>query len=383
METLDKKKILFVITKSNWGGAQAYVYTLASHLKKTGADIAVALGGIGEADAHTGLLAEKLALAGIRTLFVKSFMREVSFMREFKVLGELKRIFKQEKPDVVHLNSSKAGGIGAFASRLSGVSRIVFTSHGLAYDEDKDPLTRLFRWFATWATFLLAHHIILISKNTYERARRFPFCKGKMSLVYNGIPAIPLIPKMEARLKLIPTGNTDVLWIGTISELTRNKGLSYLIEAAHILKERGHSFELGIIGTEGRERGLLTDLIAKYQLSKEVHLLGFVAHAARYLSAFDIFTLTSVKEGHPYVLLEAAQARCTVVGSRIPGITDIIDNTTGILTPPKNPAAIATALGTLFRDHTRRTELGNNLQTRVVKKFSIEKMLEKTVAVYI
>ncbi len=382
MGTPAKKKILFVITKSNWGGAQSYVHTLATHFKNAGDDVAVAFGGTGEAEATSGLLAERLASAGIRTIFISSFMRNISLFREFKVLGELRRIFKQEKPDVVHLNSSKAGGIGALAARMAGVRRIVFTSHGLAYDEDTDSFTRLFRWFATWATFFLTHCVILISKDTYERARQFPFCKNKMSLIYNGITVAPLVPKAEARLKLIPTGNANILWIGTISEFTRNKGLSYLIEAVHILKERGHSFELAVIGTEGDERAVLTNLIAKYELDKEVHLLGFVPHAARYLSAFDIFTLTSVKEGHPYVLLEAAQAKCAVVGSRIPGITDIIDADTGILVEPKNAEHIARALETLVTDSKKRELLGQTLATRVTERFSIEQMFAQTLKVY-
>ena len=382
METNANKKILFVITKSNWGGAQHYVYTLATHFKDAGADVAVAFGGTGGTGATSGLLAERLSSAGVRTLFISNFMRDISFIREFKVLSELKRMFKQEEPGIVHLNSSKAGGIGALAGRMAGVPRIIFTSHGLAYDEDTGTFTRLFRWVATWATFLLAHRVILISKDTYERAHHFPFCKNKMSLIYNGISATSLTPRMEARSKLIPTGNADAVWIGTISELTRNKGLSYLIEAAHILKERGHSFEVAVMGTEGDERGPLTNLIDKYQLGNQVHLLGFVAHGARLLTAFDIFTLTSVKEGHPYVLLEAAQARCAVVGTRIPGITDVVDEKTGVLVEPKNASDIARALEKLLTDSGERRKLGGALYKKVSERFSIEQMIRETAEVY-
>ena len=187
---------------------------------------------------------------------------------------------------------------------------------------------------------------------------------------------------MEARSKLIPTGNADAVWIGTISELTRNKGLPYLIEAAHILKERGHSFELAIMGTEGDERGPLTDLIDKYQLGNQVHLLGFVAHGARLLAAFDIFTLTSVKEGHPYVLLEAAQARCAVVGTHIPGIIDVIDEKTGILVEPKNTSDIAHALEKLLTDGEGRRKLGEALYKKVSERFSIEQMIKETAEIY-
>ena len=180
MNTIERKKILFVITKSNWGGAQAYVHTLAARLIKEGADAVVVLGGTGEAEAGTGLLAKKLEEDGVRTIYVKNFMRDISIAREFASLSELIQIFKKEKPDVVHLNSSKAGGIGALAGRLAGVQKIVFTSHGLAYDEDRSLFARSLIWLATWATVILSHATIVISSDTYRRARKLPFCAKKV-----------------------------------------------------------------------------------------------------------------------------------------------------------------------------------------------------------
>lgn len=381
METLIKKKILFVITKSNWGGAQRYVYDLATSMAKAGATIKVAYGGTGEADATHGALAHNLRQAGIQSIFVKSFMRDISFLREFSVLRDLILVFKTERPDVVHLNSSKAGGIGALAGRIAGIKKIVFTSHGLAYDEDRGFFIRLFRLFATWVTFLLVHQVILISHETYERARQFPFCQKKLHLIYNGIVPEALEPRSVARARLVPDGNSNVPWIGTISELTLNKGIPFLIEAARLLKERGKIFELVIIGF-GEDYEIFCRLVAKYGLNKYVHLLGFVGSAARYLLAFDIFTLTSLKEGHPYVLLEAAQAHCAVVGSRIPGITDMIDADTGILVEPKNPQNIAEALEFLLDNAQKREELGHAFSKRVRERFSIEKMIAQTLETY-
>ncbi|MDP2665789.1 MAG: glycosyltransferase [bacterium] len=381
MNELPNSKILFVITKSNWGGAQAYVYTLATHLKSAGVEVAVALGGTGAAGATAGLLADKLASSGIRTIFLKTFARDISILREVKAFIELRRVIREERPDVLHLNSSKAGGIGAFAGRLAGIQKIVFTSHGLAYDEDRSFLTRVFRWFATWATFALSHRIILISKDTYRRARYFPFCRNKMHLVYNGIAPEPVLDRLTARARLLPHLVSGRVWIGTIAELTPNKALDSLVNAAALLRKNGHLFTLCII-SDGEERLTLERLIARENLSEYVHLIGFLPHAAQYLRAFDIFTLTSTKEGLPYVLLEAAQAECAVVGTRIPGITDIIDAETGILVEPKNVSEIASSLETLIVNEPKRLALGKALRKKVSENFSIEQMLKKTGEVY-
>ncbi|PIR83288.1 hypothetical protein COU19_01280 [Candidatus Kaiserbacteria bacterium CG10_big_fil_rev_8_21_14_0_10_56_12] len=383
MGDLSGTKILYVITKSNWGGAQAQVYTLASHYAALGAEVAVALGGTGAPGAPTGRLAEELRGAVVRTLFLPTFARDVSVLRELRAFRDLYRLLRSERPHVVHLHSSKAGGLGALASRCARVPNIVFTSHGLAYDEDRPPVTRALIKLATWATFVLCHSVIAISQDTYTRARRLPFCASRVRLIYNGITPQALIEREAARSALLPRGVTsNTIWIGTISEFTRNKGLTYLVRAARLMKTRGVAFVLCIIGTEGDEREMLEQLVVSEGLTPQVHFLGFVPEAARYLRAFDIFTLTSVKEGLPYVLLEAGVSSCAVVGSRIPGITDIVDDEHGVLVPPKDPSAIALACADLATNKERRDTLGQALHARVLRDFSHKQMFQAITAIY-
>ena len=172
------------------------------------------------------------------------------------------------------------------------------------------------------------------------------------------------------------------MWIGTIAELTRNKDLPSLIEAAKLLKEVGKDFHLFIIGG-GELEQTLKQQIAENKLEDCVHLVGFVADAYRYDKAFDIFTLTSVKEGLPTVLLEAGQASVPVVATDIPGNRDIIeDGETGLLVQPKNPGDISEKLGTLMEHPGERSLLADALYRKVTSKFSIEKMVEETKKLY-
>src|SRR3989344_1038967 len=103
-------KILYCITKSNWGGAQRYVYDLATHLPAE-FEAAVVLGG-------DGALKTRLEIAGIPTIPLSRLERDIHIRGDIKTFFELLGIFRRERPDIIHLNSSKMGILGTLAARI-------------------------------------------------------------------------------------------------------------------------------------------------------------------------------------------------------------------------------------------------------------------------
>ncbi len=307
------KKILFVITKSNWGGAQRYVYDLATHLPKDEFAVAVALGGTGEKNAEVGLLEKKLTESGIRTIFIKSFMRNISAAKELGALSELVRIFKQEKPDVVHLNSSKAGALGAIAGRIAGVKKIIFTVHGWPFRENRNIFLKIVIWGASYFTGLLATEIICVSEFDLKQARYMPGVRAVR--IYNGI-----MPQEYGQADLIrdsfPKG---VRITGTIGELNKNKNQIALIEQA----KNNPEMYVAIVG-DGENRLYLKKKIEEYNLNSRVKIIGF-HWANEVLKGFDVFALPSIKEGLPYVLIEAREAGLPIVANRVGGVGEILD----------------------------------------------------------
>lgn len=385
------KKILYVITKSNWGGAQRYVFDLATTMKECGFDVAVACGDSRNTEGGLpGLLVQGLEKSGIRVILVPSFARDISIMKEFSVFKELKEIFKENHPDILHLNSSKAGGIGALAAHLVGIKNIIFTSHGLSWDEDRNTLSRALIFISSYATFLLCHKVILITKNNFDRVKNLPFCKKRMFLIQNGIAPIDFKSQEDART-IIGKPIKDTPWIGTTAEFTRNKGLSYLVEAASLLKKNGFTFRMSLAGDgedlrkikkQAEESGLYNTPRSRAYIDL-LNFPGFEINVARNLKAFEIFVLASVKEGLPYVLLEAGQAGLAVVASKVGGIPDIIeDGVTGTLVNPKNPEEIKDALAKYIRDPNLAKQHGEALKNKIQKEFSIEKMLAETKKLY-
>ena len=115
-------RILYVITKANWGGAQRYVYDLATSARDAGFEVAVAYGSSGE-------LAERLQDAGIETFHIAGLGRDINVFSDIYSFFSLLNIIRSFKPRVVHSNSSKIGGIGALAARLTRIPKIIFTPH--------------------------------------------------------------------------------------------------------------------------------------------------------------------------------------------------------------------------------------------------------------
>src|SRR3989344_3698692 len=123
-------KILYGITKSNLGGAQRYVFDLAAEMKGQKHDVAVICGGHGE-------LVQKLQTAGVRTISIPGFGRDMDLLNDASRLLTIIKTVRHEQPDVFHINSAKMGGAGIFAGRLMGVPRIIFTAHGWAFNEPR------------------------------------------------------------------------------------------------------------------------------------------------------------------------------------------------------------------------------------------------------
>src|SRR3989344_8053798 len=224
MTTIVGKKILFVITKSNWGGAQTYVFRLAKSMREAEADVAVALGGTGLPGAEAGMLEKKLGAESIRTIFLKSFARDISVLREFYAFGELMRAIQKERPHVLHVNSSKAAGLGALAGRLVGVPRIVFTAHGFPHREPRPLFVRILIWIFSWLTISLSHKVIAVSSSDWHHAPVF-FSRKKIDLVRNGISSFELVDRERARVGLrgyAPDLPQEGVWLLINAELHQN-----------------------------------------------------------------------------------------------------------------------------------------------------------------
>jgi len=375
------KKILFIISKSEMGGAQRFLYELVTHLDPEKYEISVAAG-------RNGKLFEKLAAKNIKTFKIKNFSN-VFGIKNVLAFFEISRIIKNKKPDIVYLLSSEAGFSGSIAAFFYRFGRsrpkIIYRIGGWAF---KEPRNIFIKKIYLWAEKLSApfKNIIIVNSEFDRRlAIKNKIAKPeKIIIIYNGLDLneIEFLSRAEAvdSLKRIIHNSKFIIHnsilIGTIANLYKNKGLEYLILAiARISNDQ--KFNFVIIG-EGPEKEELKQLIKEVHLENSVFLTGYVDNAYRYLKAFDVFALSSVKEGQPWTILEAMAADVPIVATNIAGIPETIENEkSGLLVEPADSQTLADAIQKITFHPSLAHKCALNALKTLKEKFSLRKMIQK------
>lgn len=308
------RKLMLAITKSNWGGAQRYVYDLAKHFRDNeGFEVSVLTGGNGD-------LVKKLHEENIRVISTPYLQRNISLMRDIKSTLWLFRTIRKESPDVLHLNSSKAGGLGALIGRLCGIKKIVFTTHGWTFNEERPLYQRVIIRILSILTVLLSHQTIAVSQAVITSLHASRFVTRKMTRIYSGIEP-PTLYEPGAFFKTYNIEKTSGVHIISIGELHMSKGFDRALISLAQCKHLPWTYH--IMG-EGDKKGYLEKLITQLGLTERVHLHGFVADASLYLNSFDLFLFPSRTESLGYVAIEALFSKLPIIASNAGGIPEVL-----------------------------------------------------------
>lgn len=351
------KKILFLVTQSEMGGAQRYVYEISKALAKRYEILVAAGSGDGE-------LFEKLKQAGISFRQLSQMQRTPWPWQVIFTVKEIANLIRKERPDVLFLCSTTAGLLGSIAARICKTPRprVIYRIGGWAFRDPRPSWQNLIVLLLEKLTAPFKDLIIVNSEYDWRIAvEKRIVSPEKIVKIYNGIDIDPLdfLPKEEAKARLSAYGTEKL--IGCVANLYKTKGLEYLIEAASIL-----DCKLVIIG-EGKERPALEAMIQKYDLKDKVILAGRIKDAYKYLKAFDVFVLPSIKEGFPWVILEALAAEIPIIATKVGAIPEIIPEE--FLTEPDDAEALAKKINQMLEHPT---------VPQPKQEFSTQRMVEAT-----
>lgn len=367
-------KVLYILTKSGIGGAQKYASDLVENLDKNKFESKVLYG-----EKDIGWLSNKT---------YPWFL----FLNDWLAVFELVKIFKKERPDIVHLNSSKAGVIGAIAAKLFNVVchmphiTVVFTAHGWVFNH-----TNELNWFVKNFYILLhktsslfMNKIICVSGYDYNLALEYDICEPeKLVKIHNGIDVnMKFLSKKEAQNRIMNNElrikNKNWKWVGSIGRLVKEKNYETFIEAARLVP-KAYFFIIG----EGSDLNKLKIKSLKFNIADRFFIIPPGGNDAQYLKAFDVFAMSSVKEGLPYILLEAMAAELPIVITDAGGMPELIKNhENGLMVAQRNPEALARAIGGLIENKAVAKELSLKAKEIVRERFGLKKMVKETERVY-
>lgn len=301
-----KPKLLYMITKANWGGAQKYVFELATNtLIRKDYTVSVLTGSSGE-------LCDKLRSKGVKTntLEVKNSINPFSTIFEIK---KMVSFLKKEAPTIIHINSSKMALIASIAGKLAGVPHIVFTAHNWTFTERRPLYVRIPLHLAFYLVVYLADSTICVAESVKQSLRAPSFLRKKMVVIYNGVE-----PASIEKITKLSIGS-NIRHIVSVGELHPNKGQDTVISLLPFIE----NIHYHIIG-EGKMRQKLESMIASKHLEKRVTLYGHRANAQSLLPQYDLFILPSRTEALPYVVLEALQAGLPIIARAVGGVPEIV-----------------------------------------------------------
>lgn len=386
LENAEKKRILFIITQSELGGAQQFLVRLIRELDQTTFLPMVVAGSDGSHEI------KKMLPTGVPYVAANNLKRNPGIVQDIRAVFELRRIICDLRPHILFLNSSKAGFIGSLAARLFITPRpmIIYRIGGWTFNDPWPTWKRaMFRWMERLSAWL-KDYIVVNSRHDLEQAKTFHIKpRQKVVLIHNGIdPFAEFLSPEEARLKLFDQiartyvgqnkGGQARLFhakhlIGTVANFYPAKSLTTLIESmAHIDEQTA----CVIIG-DGTLRPELETLIRTLHLEGRVFLAGKIPAAHRYIPAFEAFILSSVKEGFPWVVLEAMAAKVPVIATRVGAVPEIIESgRNGTLIDPGNSLQIAEAVRELLNNDRLHQEYAIIGHQTVLHQFNLRSMVE-------
>ena len=299
-------------------------------------------------------------------------------VQDLRALIQLVRHFRQQRYDIVHTHTVKAGLLGRIAARLAGTPIVIHTIHGFHYWDDMSNVeNHLFVWLE-WFAARFCDLLLSQNREDIEFAVRERICSPeKIRFLGNGIDITrfrpdAVSPDVVAATRRELGVSPDETLVGMIGRLVRLKGYFEYMQAAKLLHERGERIKFLAIGAAHDKASAVSppELIAQYGLQDSMQFLGMRDDIPELMAAMDVVVLASYAEGIPRVLLEAAAMGKPAVGTDVRGTREVIvDGETGYLVPSRDVPALANAISRLAADPARRREMGETARRRAETHF--------------
>lgn len=304
-------------------------------------------------------------------------------VQELATCWKIYRLLRRLKPAILHNVALKAVFYGSLAARLAGTRAVVNALTGLGFvfiaRQRRARLLRQLIMAGLRLAFRQRRHRLIMQNHDDPRL----FIEAKV------VPPDEVVVIRGSGVDLdqfrpVPEPPGEIRTV-LVSRMLWDKGVGDFVEAARELKRRGVPVQCLLVGDHdpGNRASVPVEQLTRWHEEGVVQWLGHSSEVAEVFARAHIVCLPSYREGLPKVLIEAAACGRAIVTSDVPGCREIVEHgRTGLVVPVRDGGALAEAIETLARDGELRRSMAGQGRELAVQEFSVQKVLEETLAVY-
>lgn len=372
-------KIIHVITRMIRGGADENTLLSCNAQAQKGHDVVLIYGD----EVDEGILS--LLDGRVKRYQVKTLIRKIDLVRDFKSLISLIRFLCEERPDIVHTHTSKAGILGRTAAFFGG-GKVVHGVHILPFLNVKWSERSLYLFLES----LLApftHAYINVSDGMMKEGLRYRVgAARKHHVVPSGMDVAKFreaasIDDDEA-LRTLGASLAGRKVICMVAALEPRKRIFEFLDVLAEVRRANPEVCLLVLG-EGHDRSRLQRRIDALGLNGSAFLVGFRADVERWIARADVCVLASEREGLPRAIIQYVLGGRPVVSTDLPGVDAVVaDGDSGYLVPVANVSAMIPPLVTLLSDDDLRAGFARRAGMRDLSRWSSANMASELETIY-
>jgi glycosyltransferase involved in cell wall biosynthesis len=327
--------------------------------------------------------AERILREGFHLFPISLIRSSRNPFSEFSTLLQLIRLYRRERPQIVHQVAIKPILYGSLAAWFTGVPVVLNAFAGLGYAfTDRPQRTSLLRWLLRMGLRIAIgmSRSIVVFQNTEDRdfmIQEGIVCRDRTRLIAgSGVDPQRFVPAV------LPAGLPIVMLAG---RMLWDKGVGEFVEAAQSLKQRRVQARFVLVGRrdEGNPTAIAESVLAGWSEEHGIEWWGHREDMPDVLGSATVVVLPSYREGLPKVLLEAAACGKALVAADVPGCREaVLHGKTGLLVPVRDARALADAIGELLSNHARREAFGKAGREFVIQEHATGKIARQFLDLY-
>ena len=372
-----KKRIAIIITRLDLGGAQQTALYLARHLNREKYDVHLIAGAGGYYDEYAR------SIPNLHLHLMKSFKHPIRPLSDLKAYREIKKYLLQNKIDLVHTHSSKAGIIGRMSAHACRIPVIVHSAHGFSFHESQNPIIhRLYvmleRYGARRTNELIAGGYDVMEYGLDKKVGE----KDRYSVIYAGVDLDSFRNAQPDRNEYLSRFNLkgSIFTVGMVGNLKKQKNPLEFVEIANRVLDSDQDIQF-IFAGDGPLRSEVNKRLLRYGIEDQVKFIGWVDDPQNFINSIDVFILTSLWEGLPCTLSQAIVSNKPCIATNIGGNREILkDFDSGFIYEP-GQIERATEIIHLLKSQQLKTTRDEN-QEALLQKFDFQYIMKQHEQLY-